>query len=184
LGTPVYWAVLGLVIERPSYGYELVQRYDRRFGRLLPLSSPGQIYKGLDVLTQKNLIEKLPEDAERESRQPKPHYKATPLGLKTYEQRLIAQVIEDTRRSQMFGLELASLPPAAALNALNGYEKSCLAEIERTRPATAGDPVADEVTRLASRLSAEEMRLCSEARLPWIEYARCHFRHLLSTASK
>ena len=50
--SPVNWAVLGLTIERPSYGYEILQRFERNYGELLKLSSPSQIYKALDSLME------------------------------------------------------------------------------------------------------------------------------------
>jgi DNA-binding PadR family transcriptional regulator len=50
------WLVLGLVIEQPSYGYELSRRYRSRFGRLLPMALP-RTYEMLDVLRDHGLIE-------------------------------------------------------------------------------------------------------------------------------
>ncbi len=55
----VSWSLLGLVIERPSYGYELVQRFERTYGDVLELSSPSQIYTALDALQRRSLIEVL-----------------------------------------------------------------------------------------------------------------------------
>jgi DNA-binding PadR family transcriptional regulator len=42
-------AVLALVIERPSYGYELYERFGRRFGEFLP-ASQGNVYDALKRL--------------------------------------------------------------------------------------------------------------------------------------
>ena len=33
--SPVNWALLGLIIERPSYAYNLAQRFERRYGDTL-----------------------------------------------------------------------------------------------------------------------------------------------------
>ena len=173
LGTPVYWAVLGLIIERPSYGYELVQRLERTYGQLLTLSSPSQIYRALDTLADKGLIERVPESPA--TRQPKPHYRATPAGVQLFQERLIAQVAEDSRRSRVFALELAALSPQAALSVLDGYEQACLAHAAKESPCTREDRSgsgAKHACTLAERLAAEETRLTSQARLPWIEYAR------------
>ena len=82
LRSPVSWALLGLVIQRPSYGYELVQRFERTYGHALELSSPSQIYTALDALERRGLIEKLPPgEAPEVVRQPKPHYRATARGV-------------------------------------------------------------------------------------------------------
>ena len=45
--SPVYWALIGLVIERPSYGYELLKRFEREYGQMLPLSSESHVYRAL-----------------------------------------------------------------------------------------------------------------------------------------
>jgi DNA-binding PadR family transcriptional regulator len=38
--SPVNWALLGLVIERPSHAYELAHRFDRTYDGALSLSEP------------------------------------------------------------------------------------------------------------------------------------------------
>lgn len=50
------WLILTLVIEKPSYGYEIGKRYDRRFGSFLP-TSRSTIYNGLDRFQQVELVE-------------------------------------------------------------------------------------------------------------------------------
>ena len=70
--SPVNWAVLGLMIERPSYGYEILQRFERNYGELLRLSSPSQIYTALDSLADRGMIEATAETApDVASRQPR-----------------------------------------------------------------------------------------------------------------
>ena len=60
--SPLNWALLGLVIQRPSYGYELVQRFERTYEDALELSSPSQVYTALDALRRRSLIEELPAE--------------------------------------------------------------------------------------------------------------------------
>ena len=177
LRSDVYWALLGLIIARPSYGYELTQRYERTYGELLPLSSPGQIYRGLDSLEEKGLIEKVPGGDP--DRQPKMHYRATRHGLELYESRLVARAAEEARRSRQWGHELATLPSDAALVVLDSYERRCLEEAERTRPSTHGAHGEENGESLAERLAAEDTRLILEAKLSWIARARCELRALL-----
>ncbi len=172
--SPVNWALLGLVIERPSYGYELVQRFERTFGDELELSSPSQIYTALDTLTRRGLIGELPPDgpANGAVRQPKPHYRATADGVHGYQDWLIAQVHEERRRSRLFARQLAALAPHAALTVIDRCEQACLQDAARTPPAGAEDHPPDGPAGLADRLVAEEDRLAIGARLSWIEYAR------------
>jgi DNA-binding PadR family transcriptional regulator len=164
--SPVNWAVLGLTIERPSYGYEILQRFERNYGELLKLSSPSQIYTALDSLMDRGMIEATTETA---SRQPKLHYRATDEGVKLYQEHLVSQAEEERKRSSMFARELAALAPEAALTVLDEYEQMCLSQATRSRP---GNGAPEQSLTLADRLAAEDERLALEAKLPWIEFAR------------
>jgi DNA-binding PadR family transcriptional regulator len=183
--SPVSWALLGLVIERPSYGYELVQRFERTYGDALELSSPSQIYTALDALKRRSLIEEiaLPDPAPDVPRQPKPHYRATAAGVHDYQDRLIAQVGEERRRSRLFARQLAALESHAALAVIEHYEQVCLEEAKRTPMTAAGDALLDGAAGLAARLVREEDRLTVGARLSWIEYARHELAALAADAS-
>jgi DNA-binding PadR family transcriptional regulator len=170
--SPVSWALLGLVIERPSYGYELMQRFERTYGDALELSSPSQIYVALDTLGRHNLIEELPIDtgASIGIRQPKPHYQATAAGLDSYQEWLIAQMRGERRRSRLFARQLAALEPRVALAVIERYEQACLHDESELPKAAVEEPSA--TAGLAARLANEEKRLAVGARLSWIDYAR------------
>jgi DNA-binding PadR family transcriptional regulator len=175
--SPVNWAVLGLTIERPSYGYEILQRFERNYGELLKLSSPSQIYTALDSLIERELIEATSASpAGGASRQPRLHYRATENGVRGYQEHLIGQAEEGRRRASLFARELAALAPDAALAVLDRYEQACLAQAATARPAPSGPTASDTSVPLADRLAAEEERLAMEAKLPWIEYARRELR--------
>jgi DNA-binding PadR family transcriptional regulator len=175
--SPVNWAVLGLTIERSSYGYEILQRFERNYGGLLKLSSPSQIYTALDSLRARGLIEATSEPVSGvASRQPKLHYRATETGVRRYQEHLMGQAEEDRRRSSLFARELAALAPEGALAVLDRYEQICLVQATRARPRDLEAAGPDASGSLADRLSAEEERLSMEAKLPWIEYARVEFR--------
>jgi DNA-binding PadR family transcriptional regulator len=176
LRSDIYWALLGLIIARPSYGYALAQRYERTYGGLLPLSSQGQIYRGLDALEGKALIEKVPIVGD--DRQPKTHYRATDLGVEYYRVRLVARLAWESRHWQEFAEELAALPPDIALAALDGYEQTCLAESHTPsrKAGTGPDGQAGQASGLAARIAAQRMQSTSQARLSWIAYARQELR--------
>ncbi|MGO9249606.1 MAG: PadR family transcriptional regulator [Solirubrobacteraceae bacterium] len=177
--SPLNWALLGLVIQRPSYGYELVQRFERIYEDALELSSPSQVYTALDALRRRSLIEELPaEEAPGVVRQPKPHYQATTDGVRGYQEWLIAHVCEERRRSRLFARQVAMLASADALVVVERCEQACLREAAHTRPA---DPHAEEPTDLATRLVDEEERLAVDARLAWVAYAR---RQLTTPAAR
>jgi DNA-binding PadR family transcriptional regulator len=170
LRSPVSWALLGLVIQRPSYGYELVQRFERTFADALDLSSLSQIYTALDTLRRRGLTEEFvvedEDDAHAIVRQPKPHYRATAEGVRSYEQWLVGQIRDERRRSRLFARQLSVLPPRTALGIVERCERACLDEARGAHPGGTEGPA------LADRLLCEEGRLAVEARLAWLEYAR------------
>lgn len=170
--SPVNWALLGLVIERPSYAYELAQRFERTYGAVLTLSSVSHIYTALATLKGRSLIKELP--GTRVGRQPKPRYRVTEKGLEDYGQWLVGQVGEDRRRQRLFILGLATFTrhPRAALEILAGYEEACLAELRSTAITPRDGACAENAPELAARLASQESRIALGAKLAWVHYAR------------
>jgi DNA-binding PadR family transcriptional regulator len=168
----VNWALLGLIVERPSYAYELAQRFERTFEGVLTLSSVSHVYTALAALRDRELVEELP--GTRHGRQPKPHYQATAKGLEDYGQWLVGQVDEDLRRQQLFVLALARLirDPQAALAILDRYEQACLAAARNTPLGSRDGERAGGGPALAVRLADEEKRLALGAKLAWVMYVR------------
>lgn len=174
--SPVNWALLGLVIERPSYAYELAQRFDRTYAGVLALSSVSHVYTALATLRSRSLIEEVP--GTRAGRQPKPRYRATASGIERYLEWLVTQVSEDRRRQELLVLQLAALrrSPETALKVIERYEHACLAEARRLPTARDAGAGLDRSSALLGRLIAEERRLAIGAKLAWIEYARRELR--------
>jgi DNA-binding PadR family transcriptional regulator len=178
----VHWALLGLVIERPSYGYELAQRFENAYAGMLHLSGISYIYTALDTLQRREMIEEIPRT--RSGRQPRPRYRATAEGVRNYQERLIGQIRDDFRRSRLFARQLAVFAhaPKMALEVIERYGEACLEEAG-SAAVVLGDAPPDTVTGLASRLVCEEGRLAMETRLPWVEYARREFKALASAGA-
>ncbi len=168
------WPLLGLVIERPSYGYELARRFERTFGEEIAVSGDVRIYKTLEMLSSRGLIEELPpEPTESDaSRQPRISYRATAEGVRAYKEWLIGEAAEQQRRSLMFARQLVMLQPEAALAVIDQYESECLEEAEQAKLADAEQPSAGERNRLTRRLEQEDERVTLGVKLSWIEYAR------------
>jgi DNA-binding PadR family transcriptional regulator len=183
----VHWALLGLVIKRPGYGYDLIKRFERDYKDALVLKSNSHIYTGLNELENRGLIEEVPGSGPSRSnggRQPKPSYRATAKGLHAYREWLKAQVREDRRQSRLFVRQLAALEhePDEALKIIDCYEQACLTDADSAPVARAQDSPVDDAPGLAARLVSEESRLAMQARLPWVEYARGEFRALSAGA--
>jgi DNA-binding PadR family transcriptional regulator len=179
--SPVNWALLGLVIERPSYAYELAQRFERTYEGALSLSSTSHVYTALGTLQDRALIEEIP--GTREGRQPKPFYRATPNGVSEYHDWLVAEFRDDRRRQRLFVLQLVALTrdPATALQIVDRFEEACLHEAARTPIAPRNGPSADPGAELFDRLLAEESRLLVGGRLAWVQYMRRELKALADT---
>jgi DNA-binding PadR family transcriptional regulator len=173
----VNWAVMGLIIERPSYAYELAQRFERTYGDALALSSVSHAYTALGTLKDRGLIEELP--GTRTGRQPKPHYRATAKGMEDYHGWLIGQVGEERKRQKVFLLQLTALTrdPGKAMKIVEDYEQACLAET-CTSLIARGNGAPDDALELQARLIAEEKRLAVGAKIAWARYARSELKAL------
>jgi len=173
----VNWTLLGLVIERPSYGLELANRFQRVYAEVLPVSGDSHVYSALDALAGRGLIEILPGVAA--GRQPKPHYRATASGLRAYEDWLVTQVEAEGRRQELWVRQLAifARDPHTALRVLARYEAECLKRAGRVgMPAThvaAGGPAA-----LIDELVSEQRRISVGGMLSWLRFAHARFEAL------
>ena len=176
--SPVNWALLGLVIERPSYAYELAQRFDRTYEGALSLSSTSHVYTALRTLEERGLVEEVPGSGT--GRQPKPRYRATPGAIEHYQRWLVGQITEERRRQRLFAIELAALMsnPDLARGVIDGYEQACVAEGGDSRLRVAVDGSESGGPRLATRLACEQNRLAVGARLEWVQYVRRELKAL------
>jgi DNA-binding PadR family transcriptional regulator len=174
----VNWALLGLIIERPSYAYELARRFERTYADSLSLSSVSYAYVALGALKDRGLIEEIAGG--RSARQPKPHYRATATGLAEYHDWLIGQVTEERRRQTVFLLQLTALTrdPEEAMMVLADYERACLDETCAASIASEDDNAPDAIPGLQARLIAEERRLAIGAKIAWARYARSEIKAL------
>jgi DNA-binding PadR family transcriptional regulator len=184
----VNWAVLGLVIERPSYGYELFQRLERRYVGVLdpPIS---QIYAALNALERAALIEPQPEkerahqpdDALRPAarRQPKVHYRATASGARAFREWVAEQMRDDPRHVELLrriaGTAAAGLDRTGTMRSLvDAYERACVEEASQLPlpPARDGATPAAAAGELVERLVLAARRGLLDAHFAWIAYAR------------
>jgi hypothetical protein len=126
------------------------------------------------------LIEEV-EVSDDDRRMPRVHYRVTGKGVLAYQDRLLAQMRENDRRSRLLARQLALLvpEPGLALEVLDRYERECLEEAEQAPAIVArvrGD--REPAAHVAGRLAAEERRVSLDARLAWVEYARRELRAL------
>jgi DNA-binding PadR family transcriptional regulator len=165
------------MIERPSYAYELAQRFERVYEGSLALSSVSHVYTAIRSLQDRGLIEEIP--GTRTGRQPRPNYRATARGLAAYRQWLVAQIDAERRRLRLFVLQIGALArdPQTALEILAQSEAECLEQARETLPPPEHG-TREAAQGLMGRLIAEETRLAAGARLKWLQYARREFESL------
>ncbi|HKG03431.1 MAG TPA: PadR family transcriptional regulator [Conexibacter sp.] len=166
--TPVNAAVLGLVIERPSYGYEVWQRFEARFGGVIEVGA-SRIYQAFDGLLADGLIEQASGAAVGSRRQPRPCYRATDRGTRAHRAWLAEELRGDPARLELNRRLLATgaddVPTLLAV--VDRYEQACLDEMAELHP-----DARPAVKAMRDRLLAEERRLVLEARMKWILFAR------------
>lgn len=172
-------AVLGLVLQRPSYGYELVTRFERVFGHQAWewVVSPAAIYKGLNELEAELLIEAYdPGTDTATSRQPKTHYRATAEGARFMRGWLARPLPTDPSQPELL-IRLftgAVMHPAGLDVVLSEHASTCLGELEEIAHAPGAT--------VFQRLVREQRRLVVQAQLSWIDYALAELRGMAGAA--
>jgi len=193
LRSPVNYAVLGLVIEKPSYGYELLQRLRARYGELLEVSSPSHVYVALDRLQREQLIvhhdpsvSEEPAEPGAPARQPKVTYRATAEGAVVYRQWLAERLRDDEERVELLGRLVST--GARNLDALGDlldrYELECVAASQKMPLTDRSDGATEHERDFVRRLVTEERRFVLEAQLRWIDYAREELRERAARLSE
>jgi DNA-binding PadR family transcriptional regulator len=185
LRSQVACAVLGLVIEKPSHGYEIGQRFENRFGAFLS-AGRSSIYAALGSLMEQGLIEKMAGRSTtgvRRGAKAGAPYRATARGARAYRGWLAERVRNDPQRVEMLGrMTLAGVHSVeAAVDFIASYERECVREAqELARPGRSLVLDAGEVSSVVERLLVEERRRMIDAQLAWITYARAELRALSS----
>jgi DNA-binding PadR family transcriptional regulator len=169
------YAVLGLLLDQPSYGYEVLVRFRRAFDLAQWGVSPQGLYASLDRLERDGLIEPVgASDRAAHRRQPKTPYRVTTSGADELRHFLETPMGADPSRAELLvRLQcVATRDTEALLRMLDDHEQACLEELGRIgaeRPRTSDGS-------LVERLALEERRLGIQARLMWIDYARQELR--------
>jgi len=175
LRSPVIWAILGLVIEKPSYGYEIAVRLERRFAPFMSVR-PSNVYTTLDRLVDRELIEEVEghkgTGSQRLRRQ---RYRSTALGARAYKQWLALRIRDDCQRVDLL-VRLVSVcmrGTGALLELLGRYESECVQEAQELAQASRDvAPGGDLIPGLIGRLLASERQHALNAQLHWVQQAQ------------
>jgi DNA-binding PadR family transcriptional regulator len=183
-------AVLGLVIERPGYGYDLARRLRERFGS--SGFAPTGVYSALDQLSAEGLVRAAGSlaggSAERAA--PRTVYQATAAGREQFDRWMLSTTSLANVRDEL-NMKLALSRPRdlpALIELTCSQEEQCLtrleaieragASVQRTRPRGGGlawPQVAGVLVR-----DAELRQL--QARIEWLQRARAIMAKLVRSA--
>jgi DNA-binding PadR family transcriptional regulator len=167
-------ALLGLLLDRPGYPYELGERLHRRLGPAWRVNS-GQLYQEIQWLERNGLIERVDAAPTREGRHV---YAITTGGMEAFEDWL-DEVTDRPRPSRRPLLAKVSLAGPArvrrTLEQIEAYRRDraeLLAELMRQEAAVALDttPLRADQVFLQLNLSADIFSL--QAELRWARRAR------------
>lgn len=181
MSSQVNWLVLGLVIERPSYGHELFSRYERRYSGTAPVSGSSHVYTALNALEARGLIERFSVD--QSGRQPRAYHRATPEGVRGYQEWLVDLIDMEQRGCELLAQQLGMLAraPAVGLRILERLEQRCLeASGQVGAPSARSMGVRDE---LVDDLVNERLRIAVGGTLSWLRHAIERFEALVSNGS-
>jgi DNA-binding PadR family transcriptional regulator len=156
--------ILALVVEKPSYGYELHGRFERRFGKFLS-TSLANVYDALGRLEGDEYVEVAGHSGARG--RPRVNFQATTKGVEIHQTWLAERFREDPQRLELLSrLASTSLRRTdAMLSVIDRYIEECSLEARQiAMPACEDD--------LLCELFVEQRRRVAAAQLEWGAYAR------------
>lgn len=185
-------AVLGLVIERPGYGYDLARRLRERFGS--SGFAPTGVYSALDQLSAEGLVRAAGSlaAASLERAAPRTIYEATEDGRERFDRWMLSGTSLANVRDEL-NMKLALSRPRdlpALIELARSQEQQCLARVEALKRADVGSEPSrpqggglawPQVAGLLVR-DAEVRQL--QARIEWLQRARAIMARLSGASQR
>jgi len=168
-------AVLGLVIERPGYGYDLARRLHERFGS--SSFAPTGVYSALDQLSSEALVRSAGcrTGGESERAAPRTIYEATPEGVERFEQWMLdASALAPVRDELHMKMALSKPHNLKRLIELaEAQEEDCLARLQGLKRQSAlPGATPTEWSDVAALLVRDAEIKQLQARMEWLQKAR------------
>jgi DNA-binding PadR family transcriptional regulator len=155
------WLLLGLVLEQQGHAYAVGQRYQQRFGPLIPMPATS-VYRNLDFLAEHGYVRAMTvtrAQTARRFRTPSVVYEATADGAKVYRQWLTSEVHSTRWREERIArISAGSVLGIRGLRKLlDGYEQERSRQEKRLEHLL-GKPPADQLSlaTVANRLAIRE----------------------------
>jgi DNA-binding PadR family transcriptional regulator len=167
-------AVLGLVIERPGYGYQLAQRLEERFGS--SAFAPSGVYSALDQLSRDELIRSAGEMGAGRARRAAPHtiYEVTEGGVEHFETWMLDPTPAPPLRDELH-MKIALCRPGNVprlIDAVEGQELVCLGRLQDLKRLSEQVVSSRDWSRLMGTLAAEAEIAFWNSRIEWLQNAR------------
>jgi DNA-binding PadR family transcriptional regulator len=169
------YAVLGLVIERPGYGYQLAQRLEERFGS--SEFAPSGVYSALDQLSRDAYIRSAGEmgAGPRKRAAPRTIYEATEEGLDHFESWMLEASPTPPLRDELH-MKIALCRPRdlpRLIDMVRGQEIACIGRLHDLKQRVEEDPPDPRVWSSLMRTLARDAEVAVwNARIEWLQSAR------------
>ena len=170
------YAVLGLVIERPGYGYQLAQRLEERFGA--SGFAPSGVYSALDQLSRDEFVRAAREMGPGPARRAAPRmiYEATNEGIEHFESWMLGSSPAPPLRDELH-MKIALCCPRdlpRLIDMVYGQELACMGRLRDLKQLSDGEAAGDrqEWSRLMRVLSRDAEIASWRARVEWLQSAR------------
>jgi len=170
------YAVLGLVIERPGYGYQLAQRLEERFGS--SGFAPSGVYSALDQLSRDEFVRSAGEMGAGPARRAAPRmiYEATDQGVEHFEAWMLGSSPAPPLRDELH-MKIALCRPrnlSRLIDMVYGQELACMGQLRDLKQLD-GEEAAGESQEWARmmRVLARDAEIAMwQARIEWLQAAR------------
>ncbi len=182
------YAVLGLVIERPGYGYQLAQRLEERFGS--SGFAPSGVYSALDQLSRDEFVRAAREMGPGPARRAAPRmiYEATAEGVEHFESWMLGSSSAPPLRDELH-MKIALCRPSdlpRLIDMVYGQELACMGRLRDLKQLSdmEGAGVRQEWSTLMRVLSRDAEVASWRARIEWLQSARELLERLLQEATR
>lgn len=182
------YAILGLVIERPGYGYQLAQRLEERFGS--SAFAPSGVYSALDQLSRDEFVRAAGGMGLGAARRAAPRmiYEATDQGVDHFEEWILGSSPAPPLRDELH-MKIALCRPSnlpRLIDLVYGQELACLGRLRDLKggaASTANDESRDWSGTMRVLARDAEIALW-KSRIEWLQNARELLERLLAEAGR
>jgi DNA-binding PadR family transcriptional regulator len=172
------YAILGLLLRRPSHGYELAVRFGELFGPGWEINR-GQVYDMVHTLEAKGLVERVPGSGAETGRRSQ-RYRATEKGERAFADWLSAPASRPRPHRDTLYLKVALAGPHDASHLLESIAVQEQACVDRLRAyAEPARPNADGWEALARDVIDEATSTQLHGELEWLAKMRARIERAL-----